>query len=189
MVVRIVDGRPVKLGPVAGVGILSAIACPSTMSCLAVGSGNPAHKDEAAIVTLAGGVGRATTFLRVENAEFVGSACPTPTTCTAVGNVNGQRGTAGLLVRVAHGRPEVVHRLPGAGLPAVACTSSSRCVATGEVRGAGALISVADGHPGARRVAPSTSSLGAEGISCPSASTCVVVGAGGSADGELVVLH
>src|SRR5947209_11039359 len=74
----------------------------------------------------------------------------------------------------ASARADTIHHLPGGGIRAMACTSTSACLATVSNGPQGSLVPITNGVPGAAVSLPAH--FGPAGIACVSASSCVVVG-------------
>lgn len=99
--------------------------------------------------------------------EFSGVACPSASSCVAVGQQLG----GGVIVPIADGRPGRVSSLPDA-FSGVACGSRSFCVAVGW-SGEGTVVPITNGIAGAARDAPGAR---LSGVACANASFCVAVG-------------
>jgi hypothetical protein len=106
--------------------------------------------------------------------ELGGIACPSSSTCLAVGiNV---ANTAGAIVPITNGSAGAVQSVAGTGeLGGIACPSSSMCIAVGETElGVGVVVPVVNGTAGAVQTVPGTFVL--DGVACTSGSACVAVG-------------
>jgi hypothetical protein len=113
--------------------------------------------------------------------QLWGVACPTESTCVAVG----ENSTEGVVVVMTNGLPGPAQVVPSARvLYGVACPTATTCLAVGhDASGAnGVVVPVTDGIPRAgESVSP-----GLLGIACPGPATCLAVGQ--SAVGVGVVL-
>ncbi|MGC8499394.1 MAG: hypothetical protein ACP5OV_07875 [Acidimicrobiales bacterium] len=181
--------------PAMATGVLSAIACPSATTCVAVGSGP--FQGATAVASAAGGAwtwgpltassGDAGNFF-----SWSGVACPSTTTCLAVGadNTNGVVTTATLTGTTWAWTPasEVPNDASGAGtLAAIACPSATTCLAVGgdgnslgTVEQASLTSAGWTWSPPTSLTAPSSGAGTLAAIACPSATTCVAVGTDGS---------
>ncbi len=99
-------------------------------------------------------------------------ACPSATTCEAVG---GNASGLGVVVPINNGTPgtpQVVPGvLPGTGLYGVACSSATTCEAVGfNAADQGVVVPITNGTPGTVQVVPGAAFL--DGVVCPSPTTC-----------------
>ena len=107
-----------------------------------------------------------------------GVACPSATTCVAVGaSASGQ----GVVVPITHGTPGTPEVVPGTQvLSAIACPSATTCVAVGSnalnlpENAQGVVVTITNGIPGTPQVVARQPYL--DGVACPSATSCVAVG-------------
>ncbi len=202
------------LPPSSGAGTLSAIACPSATTCVAVGTDGSEGVAATATSGAAGwtwspevrvDLGQASPGLGGLNAI----ACPSATTCVAVGSDNSDavttKGTAD-----ATGwtwTPEVIVTPDASGggeLTGVACPSAMICVAVGSTIANGDVASQQTGGVYSAEIATGsvtgttvtwspvsdvapdpTGSDALAAVTCVSASSCVAVGAGGAYGQEL----
>jgi peptidoglycan/xylan/chitin deacetylase (PgdA/CDA1 family) len=95
-----------------------------------------------------------------------GVACPTATTCEAVGG--------GVAVPITNGTPGTAQPAPGS---AVACPTATTC----EAVGGNVAVPITNGVPGSARYVPTggMDSFNLYGVACPTATTCEAVGDGG----------
>ncbi len=118
-----------------------------------------------------------------------GMACPTPTSCLAVGN--NPSGSLGVVVPFSNGVPGVAQVVPGVyRLEAIACTGSSTCLAVGSSTGPSAtavVVPVVTGVAGGAQPVVGAD-LGLYGIACPTPTLCVAVGANGASQGVVVAI-
>ncbi len=195
--------------PSSGTGTLSAIACPSATTCVAVGTDGSEGVTATATSGAAGwtwspevrvDLGQASPGLGGLNAV----ACPSTTTCVAVGSDNSDAvtttGTAD-----ASGwtwSPEVIVTPDASGggeLTGVACPSAMICVAVGSTIANGDVVSQQTGGTYSAEIATGsvtgatvtwspvsdvapdpTGSDALAAVTCVSASSCLAVGAGGA---------
>ena len=181
--------------PAMATGVLSAVACPSATTCLAVGSGPFQGATAAASAVdgawmwgpLTASSGDAASFF-----SWSGVACPSATTCLAVGadNTNGVVTTATLSAATWTWSPasEVPNDASGTGdLAAIACPSTTTCLAVGSD---GDSLGIAEQasltgaswtwSPPTPLTPPSSGAGALAAIACPSATTCLAVGTDGS---------
>jgi len=154
-------------GPTGPANDLTAIACPTHVTCLAVGA--------TGTVLASANIGASWTVVPTGTIDnFTSIACPSATTCIAVGR-------AGDVVTLTldGGVWNVAASHAGlADLNGISCPSASRCVAVG----AGSVDVTADGglHWTTVSISLPTPGPGATndllGVSCPSAIWCVAVG-------------
>ncbi len=100
-----------------------------------------------------------------------GVACPSATTCVAVGD--------SAVVTITNGTVSAPQAVSGTNLDllGVACPTATTCVAVGENASfQGMVVPITNGTPGTAVVVPGT--VGLEGVACPSATTCIAVGFG-----------
>ncbi len=181
--------------PAMTTGVLSAVACPSATTCLAVGSGPSQGAVAVASVT-----GSVATWGALEPSSgdagnfFAWSAiaCPSATTCLAVGadDANAVITVATLSAGTWSWTPttELPNDASGAGsLAAIACPSATTCLAVGADGNSVGIATVATATAGGWTWSPETTLLadssgqgGLSAIACPSATTCVAVGSDGS---------
>jgi hypothetical protein len=192
-VVSVTNGAAGSPRLVPGTRILSGVACLSSSTCVAVGSAVPTFTgNDAAAVSIVNGVpGTAAAVQGGENFNLDAVACPSATSCTAVGYHSVPAGGCGdhCTNFVLEG---VVVELGGSGAGAVRPVSgtsqlqdidcapgTTRCVVVGSRQtgtgvSQGVTVPISGGTVGAAEPAPSTGFL--SGISCPSSSGCLAAG-------------
>ncbi|MFN2607027.1 MAG: hypothetical protein ABR511_03890 [Acidimicrobiales bacterium] len=114
-------------------------------------------------------------------------ACPTPTTCYAVGN--NDSGGPPSVVTITNGIVTAVQLADAntGSLQDIACPTATQCYAIGYTTSIeGALVPITNGVVGATTVVPDTAVL--VHIACPSATTCVVVGYDASFDPAVITI-
>ena len=203
-----VPGTPVS--PVGSDNGLSSVACTSAATCVATGEdfecGGITTCEDAEVVPITDGVPGTPVVVVPEVVEsgssswfeewgFVGVACPSATTCEAVGRGGGGAGNpvppadSGAAVLPitdgVPGTPAVV--VPGpAYFSSVACPSAATCEAVGGgPSGEGMVMPITDGVPGSPVEVPGTTDLSS--VACQTATTCEAVG-GNASGGSVVVL-
>jgi hypothetical protein len=114
--------------------------------------------------------------------DLYGVACPSATTCEAVG-VNAS--SEGVVVPITNGTPGTGEAVPGTHiLQAVACSSSTTCEAVGDNASfTGVAVPITNGTPGTAQVVSGTSAL--YGVGCPSSTACEAVGIDSDFDRKL----
>jgi hypothetical protein len=180
----------------SGVGDLSAVSCPSSSLCVAVGSGSSAGLIE---MRNSGSweVARLPHPATGEYGFLLAVSCGSPSSCMAVGLTHSQRGGIGPFAESWDGRvwaleptaplpPDRVRKTcptlsvctyAGAVLDAVSCTSASSCVAVGTSDRAEPLVENWNGSQWSLAQAANGSGYSLlQSISCPSPSSCVAVG-------------
>ena len=176
-------GRWARRGLARGAPPLSAVACATSGSCVAVGTG-------VAVRSMDGG----TTWLRAvapppPDAVLTAIACPSPTACVAVGQRQGN-GDAVAFRSTDGGRMwhEGALSAPATTLDAVACPTETICVAT-SANSSGGVERTTNAGRSWTKVAlagPMAHATLLNDVSCGSATTCVAVGsAGGGAAVEV----
>ncbi len=188
---------------------LSAVACETAKVCIAVGDGN-FSPDQGMILPITDGMPG--TPRAVPNADnLTGIACPSPTSCVAVGSVAGSPHAEGVVVRITSGIAGAGEVIAGTyDLEAVACPGVTQCEAVGSNYSGGGfvvpithvpgrnavrpnysggdggfVVPITNGVPGRVEAVPGSRDL--NGIACPSAHACVAVGEPASTYGGLVV--
>lgn len=187
---------------------LRGVACPTSASCVAVGTGRATP--QGIVVALASdgsGFGNAppeTISTPGAESDLSSVACPTPTTCVAVGSSSalpGSESGSGEVALIGLNRGRVTIRtaeaIPGLeGLWDVACPTSATCLAVGTASPSGigsgtAGIAVRLTLDGERLdVGPVESVASVDnlyGIACPTSAVCLSV-ADGDTRGEVVPL-
>jgi hypothetical protein len=156
------DGRTWTIQPTpisnSSIGVLNAVSCPSTTTCLAVGD----PRINGANANLAERWNGATwsvvpTPQPGDGSQLHGVSCPSTTACTAAGSYEG--GTHGpVLLQIAQWngtrwRSELITSPSSTfnSLSAVSCPSTTVCVAVGSFSDAsdgGAQVTLAEGYSG-----------------------------------------
>ncbi len=185
VVVPVDAGTPSAGQEISGVTLLSGIACPSATTCVAVGENAENHgrgQHQAAVVPITNGVPGVVSLVGTvpPSTSLHAVACPTATTCLAVGYDSVSPGLVqgrGILVPIINGVPGAVEEVPGVvSLDGVACSSATSCLAVGSnPSGQPVMVLITNGTPGV----PVVSGAGAyvlSGVACPNATTCVAVG-------------
>ncbi len=181
--------------PAMATGVLAGVACPSATTCLAVGSGP--FQGATAVASAVDGAwtwGPLTASSGDTGNFFSWSAvaCPSATTCLAVGldNLNGVVTTANLVGTTWTWSPasEVPDDTSGTGdLAGIACPNATTCLAVGgdgDSQGTFEEASLTSSgwtwSPPTLLTPPSSGAGTLSAITCPSATTCVAVGSDGS---------
>jgi peptidoglycan/xylan/chitin deacetylase (PgdA/CDA1 family) len=110
-------------------------------------------------------------------------ACPSATTCVAVGQYASQQE---VVVLITNGVPGSAQAVPGTTeLAGVACPSVTTCVAVGNNSGSGGVVvPIINGTPGTPQTVPGTNDL--DGVGCASTTACYAVGRNPSDQGVVV---
>ncbi len=182
-VVPIVNGISGTPQEVAGTTYLYSVACPSATSCLAVGyyqmAFPPTGMVQGVVVPITNGIS-GTPQVVSGTSVLSGMACPSATTCEAVGyNALGQV----VVVPITNGTPGTAQVVAGTSfLSGVACPSATTCFAVGynEIgQGSeGVVVPITNGIPGTPQVVSGIEDLGS--VACPTATTCLAVGTNNS---------
>ncbi len=176
-----------------GAGSLDAIACPSTTTCLAVGSdGEGVGIATVATATASGWTWSPETTLLADASGQGGLnaiACPSATTCVAVGSdgslgvAASATGTGATWTWGSESAVELGAASPGlGGLNGVACPSATTCVAVGWDNTDAVVTSGTRAASGwtwlpEQIVTPDASGGGElSAVACPSSAVCVAVG-------------
>ncbi len=165
-VVTIDNGTPGTLQTVSGTQELGAVACASASTCLALGSVFPGGE---VVVPIVNGTAGAAETLPGPTVALDAIACPTVTSCIAVG-------AGGVVVPLSPGgTPGTVQTVPGTSdLEGVACPSATSCIAVGASSSGAVVVPLsAGGTPGTVQAVAGTHTL--RGVACTS-SSCVAVG-------------
>ncbi len=181
LIVPITSGVAGAPQNVTGTQSLSAIACPSSTSCVAIGT----NSSGPVVVSIT--LGATDTFVTSSVVSAVQTwhsiACPTTTECEAVA-----QGTIGqVVVPITDGTPGSPQVISGAySLAAIACPSATTCEVAGEIDAnstpEGAILPITNGVPGTLQQVPGIASL--SGIACPSVSSCEAAGSDNTQPGE-----
>ncbi len=161
-----VDSLPATSAPAS----LSAIACPTTTWCMAVGGG--------VAYQFAGGVWKAS---KPSGFDASGIACPRVGRCVAAGKTSGGSAAAWILSSDKWSRAKLPATLDGrGGLSGVSCSSPSRCLVVGTYAGDCPQCGNTDGEvasfDNARWTVVASIGGGVAGVACTSATACVAVG-------------
>ena len=129
--------------------------------------------------------------------DLDGLACPSATSCIAVGTNDAR---VGVVVAVTSGTPGSAKTIAGTTeLSAVACPSATSCLAVGDLfefndeegaspasnAGVGVVVPISGGAPGSAQTVAGTSRL--PGVACPSSTNCVAVGSNAAVSAGVVV--
>jgi hypothetical protein len=152
---------------------LSAVACTSRSLCIAVGSASNVGGGPCRCGTLAERytLKRGWALLRPSQADTPGSvSCPTSTMCMAVGGAGAQ---------AWNGASWRFTQIPASNLDSVSCSSSRACVAVGTKKGGGIRAERWNGTSWSEQAVPEPAggmSFSVTGVSCPTNSSCVLLG-------------
>ncbi|MDQ6948035.1 MAG: hypothetical protein M3256_17645 [Actinomycetota bacterium] len=174
VVVPITNGIAGTAQAVSGTIELQGVACPTATICEAVGNES---STQGVVVPITNGTPGAAQV--IPGTILLGVACPTATTCEAVGEDLAGRGVVVPISNATAGSPQVAS---SGVLLGVACPTTTTCEAVGVTRippplvalPLGAVVSIANGTPGATQAVPETEIL--FGIACATATTCEAVG-------------
>ncbi len=119
-----VPGTPTTIP--GGLSGISAVACPNTTTCYAVGYISGSSSTSGAVVTITNGVPSSAQAVS-GTGTLTGIACPTADTCLAVGGITG--GTA--VVPIVDGTVGTVQTDTGPSLQDIDCPSANQCEAGG----------------------------------------------------------
>ncbi|HWH11480.1 MAG TPA: hypothetical protein VG165_10170 [Solirubrobacteraceae bacterium] len=160
------------IGKLPGVG-LSGVTCLTPSLCQAFGTdlSDPTDTAPNRLLTItAGTAGR----LQSLAGPLAGLACPSATTCLALGSDADQ----GALRPIVNGVRGPTVDVPGTmWLRAAACGSPTTCEAVGRSSsGEGAVVRIVGGVPGPAQVVPGSMEL--DGVACTGATACEAVGDG-----------
>ena len=184
--------------------VLNGVACPTATACVAIGQYIDSSGNEQGLLLTGSGTSwtaveaplPANAAVTVQVAELNAVACPTATSCITTGyyTPNSSGSFLGLLLTgsgtswtaVEAPLPSDASSTPGVGLPAVACASSTSCVATGEYQDSSGdlqgLLLTGSGTSWAATEAPLPSSAPVShdaylsAVACASVSECVAAG-------------
>ncbi|MGO8870673.1 MAG: Ig-like domain repeat protein, partial [Acidimicrobiales bacterium] len=181
----------------AGIGTVSAVSCPSTSDCMAVGfeQGYEGTGSEgAAITTTDGGATWPSSTLPVDTTELTGVSCPAVATCPAVAACTAVGydfvGAGVVLATIGDGASWAAPTVPTGvfGLDGVSCADGT-CAAVGtDTAGTSGTVAVSTGGSTleAETAPPGVSRLA--GIACGSAQACEAVGSGSAVGGSGVII-
>ena len=177
VVVPIDNGSPGAVELISGTLDVDGVACPTTSSCVAVGTAPTGPGQSAGvIVPISGGTAGSPATVPATS-ELLGVACASAADCVAVGPIPGGNGS-GAVVPIDNGAAGAAMPVPGgAGVWGVACASTTQCWAVGNGAGGGAdggIVPVSIGSaPGAFTPEAGTSRL--YGVGCMDGN-CVAAG-------------
>lgn len=161
---------------------LADVSCSSTTSCAAVGWWSSNGSADATLGEIWNGSAWVITTTPDNGREdnyLVSVSCSRPSRCMAVGNYDTSSGTETLAESWNGKRWSIVptpHLGPNSALSAVACTSSSMCIAVGQ-HGSAALVESWNGTKWSVLRSPHRGSADLlDGVSCTSSRHCVAVG-------------
>ena len=150
-----------------GVRVLAAVqrllVCAGSVAAVCLGM---------APAALAGGITPGTVQPVAGTSDLEGVACPSATSCIAVGS--GSSSGAVVVPLAADGNPGTPVTAQASFLSEVACGSATSCVAVGGT-GIGSVVTIDSGTPGTLQTVTGTEDLGA--VACANASTCLGLGA------------
>jgi hypothetical protein len=177
LVVGLLFGKPVLVRVVPGTAALDGLSCHVLTGCEAVGA---SPTDVGIAVRL--GLRSTGPVHQVSGTLFLGGiACTNLVTCVAVGGVYVQQRPTAVLTLIQSGEPGPAQTDPdAAGWSNVACSRGMTCQAVGfsvQPHG-GTVTTIQDGR--AADTVPVDGAFHLDGISCPTATTCVVTGDNGS---------
>ena len=161
-------------GPVAGVGLLSSVTCPTAMACVAVGADSSSVNGKSAVITAATGA------VKVWSGDLASAppnavACPGTTSCLAVAN------DTVASVKVATGAMKVTAKPkePASGIVAmgaVACAGTTTCYAVGFEgnQAASNAIVITLSPAGTLLADKKNTGRGSSAIACPTSTLCLM---------------
>ncbi len=175
---------------VAGTSNLESVACTTATQCYAVGLGpnvadyGPLNDDEAVLVSINNGVPGTVTPLP----KFIGLygiACPTTTTCYAVGydNNTGHAAVATITNGVVSAPADTSQ---GEWLNSIECVSATQCYGAGLINYIPTIVPITNGVPGTPVSFSSDDYEG--GLACTSVGNCLMVGENKSQQGVIMPL-
>jgi hypothetical protein len=195
------DGTAWTVKPTPTVGrhpALLAVACPTTTRCIGVGRRTPGYSrnDDATIAEQWNGSTWALMAPPTGGSlsSWQGIDCSTATDCLAVGSYEGDYGIRPIALRMSGAASTLsTGKLPfgaiDATFNAVACSTSTNCVAVGNYRTSSATKTLVEKFDGTVwSIVPSPNRSGAPGstltgVACVSTTNCWAVGAGLGATG------
>lgn len=183
---------------------LRAVSCSSPTACTAVGDYVVGNTEHALAERLSGGAWTIESVPLPAGAKgglLFGVSCPSATACTAVGYFTDSAGTSVTHASISNGTSWRVEATPNpthqvfSVLSAVSCYSTTTCTAVGSTLGAtGPQLPLAERWSGGRgSIQPTPAPKGSsedqlQGVSCPSAASCLAVGSSGDASGSAMTL-
>ena len=184
---------------------LTAISCPSSGACEAVGNyaNGSGDLEPWAVAVTGGSAGQGRTvglpanseatsdpgfnLLNVVNAGLVAVSCPSPGVCTAAGEYSTASAESGVAVPITSGEPGTPVELGASGNPsaiiAIWCSDATDCTVAGSTLGPGSIEGITGSEAGGiwsplTQLTLGEGNIEAEisGMTCASASRCVASG-------------
>ncbi len=166
-----------------GVGALVSISCPTALECVAGGAifagGNADDGADVVVTTDGGSSWTANPLANTFNGNVNGISCPSTSDCVATIN---EHTSSSIMISTNGGETWTyqfeVDSLSSAGLTGISCPTTSTCYVVGQsqhVSKFGAVIAVTtDGgvHWSGETPPAGASTIGLDGISCPTISNC-----------------
>jgi Phosphoesterase family len=173
VLVKLVNGQPVRVTDLPAFIGLYGIACPSATTCYAVGYDN--SDDAGAVTTITDGAASAPAEVPNDGSTpwLNAISCPTSTQCYAAGLVNYEPS----IVPITSGTPQAAVTVANAWyLNGIDCPSVGSCVAVGENTTEKGIVATLTGSTEATTVVPGTEYL--YGVGCVAGDDCLLAGAG-----------
>jgi hypothetical protein len=183
---------------------LTAVSCPSTDTCIAVGTSNDGHGADLPLAAQWNGHAWSIQFVASptsQGGKLAGVSCTSATACTAVGQFVDAAGaqTFGLAERWNGSAWSIQASSPPSGatnafLSAISCPATTACVAVGHFfTSTNMQVTLAQGWDGSAWTVQSTPNPGSvadglSGVACPATTSCVAVGTQYQAQGKLLAL-
>jgi len=176
----IINGVPGSPQPLPIGDLYFGVACSSATTCVVVSDlgGNAHPQGVGAVVPVINGIpGAAHIMPGTDGFTLAGVACPSATTCQAVGFDYASKGSnpilKGVVVPIINGTPGTAQVINRNTLFGVACSSATTCLAVGANTSTGVMVPITHGLAGSPAVIPGTELL--QGAAC-SSTTCLAVG-------------
>jgi hypothetical protein len=172
---------PVQTVP--NTSFLNGVACSTSTNCVAVGFMyfSPDLIHEPVVVPISNGTAGTAQLLSDELTTSLSAvACPTATSCLAVGGTVDNSIGGGLVVPITDGIAGTPQAVPNMNLIDIACTSSTQCLATGVGIVSPSpffLVPITNGTPGTPEQVTASGILTLNSITCLSATDCLATGA------------
>ena len=172
---------PVQTVP--NTSFLNGVACSTSTNCVAVGFMyfSPDLIHEPVVVPISNGTAGTAQLLSDELTTSLSAvACPTATSCLAVGGTVDNSIGGGLVVPITNGIVGTPQAVPNVNLIDIACTSSTQCLAVGHGIVSPSpffLVPITNGTPGTPEQVTASGSLILNSITCLSATDCLATGA------------
>ncbi len=167
------------------VSALTAISCPATGDCVAVGQGLSGNTISA--VTSNGGLDWTVQQLPSEVGSLTGISCPTTQACFAVGQASEPYNSftpGGIVVSTSNGGSSwTIQDIPGgvSSLTGISCAASSDCWVVGSnTASVPVMLSTTNGGTTWTATTPPAPAGNLDVISCPATTHCVATGASGA---------